>query len=233
MRAILAAFLLSVSAERIMALSCDRSVAHAVQVAFADCGDVPDNVSVHLDNNVGELLPLTKSPRGYWEADKSAFKPAKLTLCAHTCSATSGCARLSETVEIDRGTGPVCAARYVIRCTEQMWTLHVDTVPARWLVYKRLKRTNGVMTTPEQGGKWPPFDICDLAYDEQVELAFKEIDISIPLKPISAESLEHGTAVVRSRDELAREIQIALKHALSDRELQLLPMRVTFTLNRK
>ena len=87
------------------------------------------------------------------------------------------------------------------------------------------------MTTSQQGGSRTPFEICDLAYDEQVELKLEEIAVPIPLRPISAESFERGVFVV-SRDQLARGIQIALKHPLSAKELQLLPKLVTFKLNR-
>src|SRR5258706_3606808 len=115
------------------------SAAQAVQVKFADCGDVPDNASVYIGDNIGELLPLTKAASGYWEAD-GKFEPAKLKLCSHTCRSASGCARFSKTVAINRGSKEVCAARTVIQCTEQAWNLHVNTEPSSRLVdYKRLK----------------------------------------------------------------------------------------------
>src|SRR5947199_3900985 len=101
----------------------EGSAAQAVQVKFVDCGDVPENASVYIDNNIGELLPLTKAPSGYWEAD-GKFDPAKQKLCSHTCRSKGGCAQLMlKTVAINRGSKQVCAARTVIQCNEQAWNL--------------------------------------------------------------------------------------------------------------
>jgi hypothetical protein len=230
--AFFAALVVAACATSVTAQHCgDGAVAHAVQVKFADCGDVPDDVSVYIGSNIGELLPLTKSPSGYWEADYVTFEPTMLALCLHTCSnSKSGCARFREMVAIDRGSHHgVCAARYVIRCTEPVWKLHVETEPETggWIiVYKRLRRTPG--TTAAR----PPFDLCDLAYDEQVEFQLQGIPTPILLKLIYVDLFERGQTIEVNRDELARGLQTALKRTLSAKERDLLPKLVTFKVDR-
>jgi hypothetical protein len=206
------------------------SVAQAVQVKFADCGDVPDNVSVYIDDTGGKLLPLTKAPSGYWEGDKK-FEPAKQTLCSHTCGSASGCARFSRTVAIDRGQSfPVCAARYVIRCAEQAWNLHVDSEPG-WLVnYKSLRQTRGGTKTLQEGARMTPFNLCDLAHDEHVELQLKVIEVYVPVKTIYAGLFHRGQTIEVNRDELVRRLQAArgTKRARPAEERKHLPDLVTF-----
>jgi len=230
-----AALIVAAWATSVTAQYCgDDSVALAVQVKFADCRDVPDNASVYIGNNIGQLLPLTKAPSGYWEADWK-FEPAKLTLCSHTCSSASGCARFSKTVAIDRGPlRGVCAARYVIRCTEQAWNLHVNTEPPRLVDYKRLKQNPGGRATLQQGSKRTPFNLCDLAYDEHVEFQLKGIAVSIPLTSVDVGSFKRGTIYV-NHDELARgllQTERDTKRAFSAEERDLLPNLVTFNIER-
>lgn len=214
---------------------CEGSVAHAVQVMFADCGNVPDNVSVYIGNNSGSPLALSKALSAYWEADKKTFEPADVTLCSHTCSSTFGCARFSETVAINRGDRRVCAARYVIQCTEQVWNLRVETDPGRrFVTYKRLGQNRGAMPGLPRGSM-TPLELCDLALDEQVEIVLKVQgsagDVLIPLKPISVGSFVRGTRVDVNRDELARRLQTALRvSTLTDEGRELLPKLVTFKL---
>lgn len=161
----------------------DGSYAHAVQVQFDECGAVPDNVSVYISNYDDPLLLLSKAPSGYWEADTKTFDPRNnVKLCSPACSSAYGCAPVPKMIAINRGSHVgMCAARYVIHCTEPVWKLHVETGPGRWYVfYKRLRQTPGA--TEQEGGKMTPFDLCDLAYDEQVELQLhlQGIAISIP-----------------------------------------------------
>jgi hypothetical protein len=234
--AFFAALVVVACATSVTAQYCgDGSVAHAVQVKFADCGDMNDNVSVYIGSNSGSLLPLTRLPTGYWEADMPTFEPSTQTLCSHTCRGVGGCARFSEMVAV--GPRRVCAARYVIRCTESVWKLHVETEPGWYLVYKRLKQTPD--QTEQQRIPVPhptPYDLCDLAYDEQVEpiLQLRWIAVSIPLKPIDVRSFQRGPTVDVNRDDLAREYQAVLgtKRLLSAGELELLPKRITFKLDR-
>lgn len=215
----------------------DGSVAHAVQVTFAGCGDMPDNVSVH-EGEGGELLPLMRNPTsGYWEADRKTFEPPHLKLCAPDCSRAYGCARPTQTLAIDRGTRRVCAGRYVIRCTQQVWRVHVDTGSGRrWFLYKILKRTPGATEKPKQGGKRAPFDLCKLAEGDQIEIVLQVqgIDsvVAIPLKPIHLGLFERAQTVQVNRDELARGFQTAtgIKRALSVEERERLPNVVTFKL---
>ena len=216
-----------------MAQYCDDAVAQAVQVKFADCGHVPDDVSVYMDDKRGSLLALTKAPSGYWEADKKVFEPTGLTLCSHTCGPLWGCAGSSETVPIERGLRRVCAARYEIRCTEQVWNLHVDTEPGRLIIYKRLRQTRDGLAIQQQGANMTPFQFCDLAYDEHVELQLQGIAVTIPLKSISVGSLGRGTTYV-NHDDLARQLQTArrTKKVLSAEENDLLPNLVTFKIDR-
>ena len=220
-------------ASSVMAQYCDGAVAQAVQVKFTDCGDVRDDASVYMDDNRGPLLALTKAPSGYWEADKKISEPTGLMLCSHTCSGVSGCARSSKTVAIDRGLRRVCAARYEIRCTGQAWNLHVDTEPGRLIIYKRLRQTRDGIAIQQQGANMTPFQFCDLAYDEHVELQLQGIAVTIPLKSISVGSLVRGTTYV-NHDELARAFQTArrTKKVLSAEENDLLPKLVTFKIDR-
>jgi hypothetical protein len=214
----------------------ETSLAHAVQVTFAGCGDVSDNISVYEGESAeGALLPLVKASSGYWEADRKSFDPVHLTLCSpdRDCHAGKGCARSSQTLAIDRGSHRVCAARYVIPCKEKVWKIHVDTEPGRWLlVYK----TQSVTEKPQQGGKLTPFDLCNLAYDELVEPALQfpgsNGNISIPLKPIHIGSFGHGQTVNISREELVRELKAALriKQPLPAAMRDSLPKLVTFKL---
>ena len=62
---VVAARAISVTAQQYCAAD---SVAQAVQVKFADCGDVPDNVSVYIRDNIGPTLPLTKASSGIGRA---------------------------------------------------------------------------------------------------------------------------------------------------------------------
>lgn len=215
----------------------DGCVAHAVQVAFAGCGDLPDNVSVHEGTPDGPLLPLVKAPGGYWEADKKSFEPLRLKLCTPDCSNGKGCASASETLAIERGPRRVCAARYLIVCNEQAWKIHVETEPGRWfLSYKAVKRTPDAGAKPRRGGGITPFDLCNLTPDEQVEtvLQFQRINtvISIPLKPIHLGLFQLGDTVDVDRDEIVRALQTALgiRHPLSVKERESLPKLVTFKL---
>jgi hypothetical protein len=203
----------------------EGSVAHAVQVTFAGCGDVPDNVSVYIGSNIGELLPLVKAPSGYWEADRENFAPLNLRLCSPECSGKIGCAGFREMVAIDRGPHHrVCAARYIIHCTEAVWKLHVETEPGRFFVaYKRL--TPGGTAPQQQVTKRTPFDLCDLGYKEKVELQLQGT-VSITLKAIDVGLFERGQTIKVSRDELAR----GLQRPLSPEERKRLPEFVTLTI---
>jgi hypothetical protein len=254
-----AALVVAACGTSVRAQVCDGAVARAVQVKFADCGEVPDNVSVYIGSNVGALLPLTKASNGYWETDKSTFEPVDLTLCSHTCRSLGGCAGFSETVEIERGRRLVCAARYLISCNKSVWKLHVETEPGWVLVYKRLKRTSGATeqepipktalahkplkrtaaATKQEPIPEPhptPYDLCDLDYDEQVEpiLQLRWFAVAIPLKVIDVSSFGRGATVDVNRDDLARGYQAALgtKRTLSAEELDLLPKRITFKIDR-
>lgn len=215
----------------------EDSVAHAVQVTFAGCGDLPDNVSVYEGDRIGPLLPLTKAPSGYWEADKKGFEPARLALCSPDCSKGNGCALPSQTLAIERGGRRVCAARYVIPCNEQVWKIHVETEPGRWfLSYTILKRAPGTPAPSKHRGGITPFDLCNLAPDEQIVavLQFQGMNtvVSIPLKPIHLGLFQRGHTVDVHRDELARGVQTALRirHPLSVEERERLPKLVTFKL---
>jgi hypothetical protein len=230
-----AALAVGVCATSAWAQSCEGSLARAVQVTFADCGEVHDSVSVCIGSNSGALLPLSKAPSGYWEADNKTFDPKELTLCSFACNSAGGCARPSETVWIDRGRLRVCAARYVIRCTDPVWRLHVDFEPGPWIVvYKRLKRASAATEagTRSPAMKSAPFDVCNLASDEEIEpvVQLQGIPISIPLQPILMGSFGRASTVNVNRDELARRYQAALgtKRTLSPQDLDVLPKVVTF-----
>ena len=75
-----------------------------------------------------------------------------------------------------------------------------------------------------------PFDLCDLAYDEHVELQLKVIEVYVPVKTIYAGLFQRGQTIEVNRDELARRLQTArkTKRALSAEERNHLPNRVTF-----
>jgi hypothetical protein len=207
-----------------------------VQVTFAGCGEIPDNISVYEDESAeGPPLLWVKASSGYWEADRKSFDPAHLALCLpdRDCHAGKGCALPSQTLAIDRASHRVCAARYVIPCKPQVWKLHVDTEPGRWLL---VYTTQSVTEKPQHGGKLTPFDLCNLVYDEQVEPALQfpgsNGNISIRLKPIHIGSFGHGQTVEINREELVRELKAALriKQPLPAEMRESLPKLITFKL---
>jgi hypothetical protein len=213
----------------------EGSVAHAVQVKFARCGEVPDNVSVYEGEDRNHLLALTKALSGYWEADTENLDPAKLKLCSPECTSSSskGCAPLAGIFAIEREPHHrVCAARYVIDCTEPVWKLHVEIKPkGLWvIVYKRTRGSADRKAEPEQGGKTAPFDFCDLAYDERVELHLQGTVGTIPLATIYRNSFERGETIELNREELVRRLQTlrGTKHALSPDERDRIPTLIRF-----
>jgi hypothetical protein len=124
----------------------------------------------------------------------------------------------------------VCAARYIIHCTKEVWKVRVESEPGPrsigYVVYGRLKRTPGVREALQRGEKRTPFDLCGLEYDEEVEFELHATNIPIPLKTIDSRLFELGRTVNVSRDELARQSQ----RLLSAEERKRLPALVTFTI---